>query len=181
MARSTVALRSEYASAAPDVIGETLGALWDRASWYENAFHEVAGGVSPREALAAIDEDSTAGHLIPMPPWFGGDPVGTSWDVLAGLPADFEQALDGLAVPDGYTKAEYAATLATIPRLQMRLGLTDACVGPVLIHADGVVECYGCTDPNEGTHLSGTSVACDLLMRLGQGHVCPRCLGDDAA
>lgn len=49
------------------------------------------------------------------------------------------------------------------------------CVGPVIIHEDGAVECYGCTNPLERSHISGTSAQCRPGRTVGHGHMCARC------
>lgn len=45
----------------------------------------------------------------------------------------------------------------------------------MLIHADGVVECFACSDPAGTHHLGGCTVACQPGMYLGRGHGCERC------
>jgi hypothetical protein len=76
--------------------------------------------------------------------------------------------------------AEYRATHATLKLLTvvgLKDGVRDACVGPILIHADGAVECYGCDSPATNPHVVGTTVACHAGSRLGAGHLCERCGG----
>jgi hypothetical protein len=159
--------------AADQILG-ALEVLWQRMSGFASAFHGVADGQAPEEALATITEEMS--HLVGDRPWLGGGPTGTMWPVTAettpSLPAD-------MGIPDGYTAAEYAATLMTLERLapsERVVGVLDACAGPVLIHSDGTVECYGCSIPAT-PHVPGIAVACDWGVRLGDGHVCDRCRG----
>ena len=49
------------------------------------------------------------------------------------------------------------------------------CVGPVVAHVDGTLECYACETPNNSYHPSGTSGSCTDEYRPGTGHECPRC------
>jgi hypothetical protein len=47
------------------------------------------------------------------------------------------------------------------------------CAGPLVFHADGVVECYGCDAPTDYIHLS--TVSCQPGRQLGYGETCARC------
>ena len=49
------------------------------------------------------------------------------------------------------------------------------CVGPVVLHQDGVAECYGCSDPLHRLHPGGTSGDCVPGRAFGDGHRCIRC------
>jgi hypothetical protein len=49
------------------------------------------------------------------------------------------------------------------------------CVGPVVIHEDGVTECYGCSDPMLRVHPAGSTWSCGPSREFGIGHRCPRC------
>jgi hypothetical protein len=49
------------------------------------------------------------------------------------------------------------------------------CAGPIVVHADGVSECYGCTSPLEHLHPAGTSFKCRPDRAFGDGHRCVRC------
>jgi hypothetical protein len=113
---------------------------------------------------------------IPRRPWSEQDPAGSRWNVLD--PSREWPA--GFLPPDGYTAAEWGATFATLGRLVSGEGIVDACPGPVLIHADGLVECYGCADPARNPHLGGITVACAPGLRLGRGHLCNRCEGEQS-
>jgi len=50
-----------------------------------------------------------------------------------------------------------------------------SCVGPVVIHEDGVTECYGCSDPMLRVHPPGSTWSCGPGREFGIGHLCPRC------
>jgi hypothetical protein len=49
------------------------------------------------------------------------------------------------------------------------------CAGPLIFHADGVAECYGCTDPLRYIHAGGCTASCRPGRKLGTGHLCQRC------
>ena len=49
------------------------------------------------------------------------------------------------------------------------------CVGPVLLHEDGVAECYACSDPMNRLHPGGHSASCTQGREFGEGHRCTRC------
>ena len=49
----------------------------------------------------------------------------------------------------------------------------QTCIGPLVFHADGVVECYACHAPADFMHLS--TVSCQPGRRLGHGDTCARC------
>jgi hypothetical protein len=72
------------------------------------------------------------------------------------------------------TEAEVMA-LARVQTLNETQPHAEQCAGPLIIHADGVVECYGCTDPLHYIHGGGCSASCRPARRLGIGHRCQRC------
>jgi hypothetical protein len=49
------------------------------------------------------------------------------------------------------------------------------CAGPLVSHADGILECYGCTTPQLRSHVDGSTASCRQHRRLGNGHLCSRC------
>jgi hypothetical protein len=72
---------------------------------------------------------------------------------------------------------EEANGLATLWELNFSLP-RDApiCIGPVIAHADGTLECYGCDTPITTFHPEGTSGSCSSFgYRPGVGHECSRC------
>jgi hypothetical protein len=75
----------------------------------------------------------------------------------------------GMALEEGLGFARYVA-LADLDG--------PVCVGPVLLHQDGIVECYGCTEPLVRSHPPGTSMSCMPGRELGPGHRCGRCAGE---
>ena len=167
----------DVALASPDAAAETiignLQMLWQRMVAFAPAFHAIADGESPEGALAVLDE--WASHLVSPTPWSGEPNRGTVWPVIDVRATPLPP---GTPIPDGYTAEEKVATVATLWQLASRgrvAGVQDRCPGPVLIHADGTVECYGCTSPGTTLHLTEITVACDEGVRLGDGHVCERC------
>jgi hypothetical protein len=168
MARISVLLLAACAEQAQTLIGVALEVLWARAALFEPTFQRVAAGDAADQALAHLDPEQVP---IPRRPWSEQEREGSRWNVLDAsreLPA-------GFLPPDGYTTAEWGATFATLGKLVSGEGVVDACTGPVLIHADGLVECYGCAEPSRNPHLGGITVACAPGLRLGRGHLCDRC------
>ena len=111
---------------------------------------------------------------LPLPPAAPADSelVGTRWEWERDAPATWPD----LEVPPGYTLLEYRGTFMALSRSVGvdGIGIIDACPGPVVIHADGVVECFGCTEP-ESVHVGGCTNACHEDLYLGRGHRCERC------
>jgi len=103
-------------------------------------------------------------------------PQGHEW---RGVLAQAAPLPGGEAVPEGYTEREYRAVRFVRSVCPSHVvGIVDACAGPLLAHADGVVECYGCDEPEASRHYAGFLVSCEPSMRFGRGHRCVRC-GDE--
>jgi len=68
-----------------------------------------------------------------------------------------------------------ALALARVATLSESHSDAEPCAGPLVSHADGVVECYGCTNPLHRVHGRGTTASCGPGRRLGEGHHCKRC------
>jgi hypothetical protein len=174
-------LLAHESAVAADRCGQTLQLLWQRATATEKVFRQVAKGASAHEAAAHLfsadqQQRDPRGFLlstregVPLP--------GSRWNGLL----DGIEMPAGVSAPDGYTAAEMLALFTVFGRLTAggETGMLDACPGPLLIHADGVVECFGCTDPGQVSHhLSGSTVECRDRIYLGPGHRCERC-GSDA-
>lgn len=71
-------------------------------------------------------------------------------------------------------EAEALARHQELLEAQAEAGL-PLCCGPVVFHADGVVECFGCTEPMTRIHGGGLSGSCGPYRELGVGHRCDRC------
>lgn len=137
------------------------------------AFQGIAAGSTAAQSLVGLGRVSA--DAMWARPWTGIPRSGTSWEVRTRT---ISTAQDASPVPAGYTQAEYRATHAAIMHLAaagLQGGIREACAGPILIHADGHVECYGCDDPAGHPHIVGTTVACGPGCRLGAGHLCERC------
>jgi hypothetical protein len=79
-------------------------------------------------------------------------------------------------IADAHGTDDEALGLAALWELNSALP-NDAplCAGPVLVHSDGTLECYGCMTPNVHRHPAGTSASCEPAYRPGVGHGCDRC------
>jgi hypothetical protein len=175
IAAVTVALPVSVAEVAQRLCANGFSILWDYAASAEPLFAAVAAGSEPATALEVATEGGPAGPAGPAgfpiswrPP---ESPKGTRWDAaLDGVPVP-----KAVPVPDGYTEAEARGVFAAFSRLKPGEGVVDACGGPLLIHSDGVVECFGCEAPGVNPHLMGSTVSCAPGLYLGSGHLCERC------
>ena len=154
-----------------------LGALetvWEKAVVSSTLFRAVADGADPAEVLAGINEvdDPELFSAIPVKQGSSGTPYGTEW---AGVLDDTEITAVLSELPDFLAEDEVRALATVFPSLVEVDGLADGCAGPVLFHADGHVECYGCTNPAANPHLKGATVTCFEGLYLGDGHRCERC------
>jgi len=149
--------------------------LWHYASCAEPLFAAVAAGAEFASVLGEAATGGPAGPAeFPIQHRPSESPRGTSW------PGALDGAPKPPAVPEGYTEAELQGLFAAIRHAapshsEMAEGIINACGGPTLIHADGVVECFGCTDPGGNPHLEKCTVSCAPGVYLGEGHLCPRC------
>lgn len=68
-------------------------------------------------------------------------------------------------------------SLARLNALAVRLNARKLpiCPGPLVLHADGVAECYGCDQPMERFHPSAAGGSCVSGRFFGAGHRCARC------
>jgi len=158
---------------AQDVVRGSLETLYERMAGYASAFHEIANGGNAESALGHVDIE-LLNYLRPRP-WSNDPPSAARWPSLneqsMPLPAPDE-------VREGYTPEEFRATLLLLDQLSglhEGTGVQRSCAGPIMIHADGVVECFGCSDPATTPHLEGTTIACEWWRQVGRGHVCDRC------
>jgi hypothetical protein len=82
---------------------------------------------------------------------------------------------EGLSDQRETTEAE-AVALATLWEMSVALPEeAPICAGPVVVHADGTIECFGCETPNSSYHPKGSSASCRRGFRPGSGHACQRC------
>ena len=158
---------------AVEVLNESITLLWKRMAGYASAFHAIAEGADVEAALGHVDGEML--NLLRPRPWSNDPPSGARWLALneesVPLPTPEETR-------EGYTPEEFRVTLLLIGRLSAMphgAGIQAACAGPILIHADGVVECFGCTHPHDTPHLAGTTIACEWWRQVGRGHTCDRC------
>ena len=197
----TVRLLAGPQGVAAMTVEASLGILWERAAAAEPLFRAVAGGDDPREVVEAFLADDAGESLYAryraagdrsrelLDASLAASPGSVRFGPLDDLPikskAPAERELVGtrwewerdgpptlrgdIEVPSGYTVPEYRGTLMALSRAGQ-----GGCPGPVMIHADGVVECFGCTEP-AGAHLGGCTVACKEDLYLGRGHRCERC------
>ena len=65
--------------------------------------------------------------------------------------------------------------LCRFQRLNLERPDREPCADPLMTHADGTVECYGCPSPEARFHPEGCTVSCWPERRIGIGHLCGRC------
>ena len=172
----TLRLIAGPAGIATGLVSTALRITWEKASAAERLFRAVAAGDDPGSVLGSIgphnDELFRALPITPRPRPFAG-PQGTQW---TGVLDQAQPWPAGVPVPEGHSTAEFRATTVVFPRLSDNTGpITGGCAGPLLFHADGVVECYGCEVPAGRAHLRGSTVSCSEGLYLGRGHRCERC------
>lgn len=135
--------------------------------------------------LARVAAGQTAAQVLE------DDPDGTAFlDALSIAVTGTPFALAGSPAPTAAQVAEAAFALAdsggrraeveALARHQALIYAQAAaglplCSGPVVFHADGVVECFGCTDPLSRIHGGGLTGSCGPYRQLGAGHSCERC------
>jgi hypothetical protein len=169
----TVGNLSHLADAIEGAIGVTL----DRASAARNLFSAVVDGVDAATVLGGVDPDTNRElfELLPLAR-FPLSSVGTEWEGVLNLapplPADEILAED-------QTESDWRVAALVRRDAPDTDEISNACAGPVLIHEDGRVECYGCLRPDLVPHLKGSTVLCKEGMHLGDGHRCDRCGGGD--
>jgi len=178
--RACVYLTEESREIAAEMILGGLGTVMERAQFADGLFRRDA---ATADIASAIMQESEAQARLPWTdearPWSSSTPAGTRWsridELSPELPAGFE-------APGGYTSSEFRSMMAVFKASvdanldpKDKGGLLEGCAGPVLIHADGVVECYGCDQPPDIPHIGGTTVSCASGLLLGHGHTCDRC------
>lgn len=125
--------------------------------------------LSRGESLAMVTERSGIAGSLP----FATHPQPAARLDLSQTPSPSEKALGHarqLPVPEPEMMA-----IARVQTLIEKQPDAQPCAGPVIIHADGVVECHGCTQPLRYIHPGGSSASCRPGRKLGTGHLCKRC------
>lgn len=175
--RGCLKLRTTGDEVAQNAVAVTLDLLVERAAVAEESFRSLVQGASVAECVP-MDADLPFVHVAA--PWSEPPVQPAAWDVRPSEPVRVPEN----TVPDGYTAEEFASTCTTFVAMSeddARPGLVEACAGPVLIHADGAVECFGCVDPQASRHLKRVTVACAPGLELGNGHRCERCADPNGA
>jgi hypothetical protein len=165
-------------AAATDLAYLCQGALevtWERAAAAEELFRAVVEGADAESVLRSIDFESNPQlfNALPINRVAGAAAEGVEW---RGLLEQSPPLDDDVVVPDGHTESEWRAAAVAIQLCAAGTELVDdVCAGPLLFHADGVVECYGCAQPGLVLHLDGCIGPCAAGKYLGHGHRCERC------
>jgi len=143
--------------------------LWNRAVARSlfGVFIRVAEGVDAADILAEascppLSISPRAAAVLPLDDSPGEEHRRLAAAALRGSPGVTELEIDGLARLDALGTRKDAASY-------------QLCAGPLVLHADGVAECYGCERPLEHNHLSGASGQCRPGRAFGIGHTCSRC------
>jgi hypothetical protein len=173
----TVRLTLGASQHAASLCRNSLKMNWQRCDAAEEHFRAVVEGAEAASVLKAIAEDPSLSDALPLMPRPGpaAGAVGAEWQ---GLLDHAPQLPDDAPVPDEYTESEFRAAAWALQLSLPNKGLFgNACGGPLLVHADAVVECYGCSEPALTGHLYGCVAFCDDGIHLGRGHRCDRCNG----
>ena len=149
-----------------------------RAAAAEDLFRAVAEGADAASVLRLIDRDEARELFDALPitrrPGADDGPQSTEWPGALDLAPARPK---GIPVPAGQTEPEARATFLVFTRfVDSDDPVIPGCAGPLLIHADGVVECYGCEQP-WAPHIAGSTIGCSEGLYLGSGHRCFRCDG----
>jgi hypothetical protein len=121
------------------------------------------------ETVERLLADSDSADTIP----FSGEPRRSGLLDLSSIPAPPDEYVSQPAF-ENMPRPEVDA-LGKFETQQNAQPHKPVCSGPVVVHADGVSECYGCTQPLERFHPGGTSLSCSPGTRFGIGHSCERC------
>ena len=126
-----------------------------------------------------LNGQATAGVLTHRPDRHGGPGPATRLD-LSRLPEADPSELDEVRDLTPLTAVEAHALARVHTQVKRMTGhgttvptFEQSCIGPLVFHADGVVECYACHAPADFMHLS--TVSCQPGRRLGHGDTCARC------
>jgi len=172
IATTTVLIPDTDQELAQRLCGTALETLWLRASGAEPLLAAVAAGSDPSTVYSEDIPGPSIGPGEFPAPFHGRPRQGAAWNDVPRVP-------DGLApdtqIPDGRTEAEMRVLAAVTPRLIGRTGLVNACPGPLVLHADATIECFGCTEPATFSHVADCILACSPDRYLGAGHRCERC------
>jgi hypothetical protein len=173
VARTTARLVIGYRDVAPTLCSFALDMAWQKAGAAWSLFREVVDGAKAEEVLESVSEERDSELFTLLPIKVHESPSGHEW------PGVLDQALpwpDGETPPGEWTADEFRAFTVVAPSLtRPDTPIADACAGPLLIHADGFVECFGCSEPATNRHLEGGSISCSEGLYLGDGHRCERC------
>jgi hypothetical protein len=169
--------------AAADAISAAVERNRARAMELAAVFQRVENGESA-DASAVDLGDELVVALSRQNESHQSTPLNLSW-----LPRlTDEQMGDAHRLADaGVSRVEETQALVQLELLReaQLQGLRDVadlpvCAGPLLVHADGVAECYGCAEPLAHLHPAGTSFQCRPDRAFGDGHRCGRCVADQA-
>jgi hypothetical protein len=135
------------------------------------------------DTLGAIDHGETAAAVISSfaqpAPFNEPFPTSSLLD-LSHAPMPSPDMVDDLKKFRDHPSITEAEMTAMVRVRLLDEGQPDAapCAGPLVIHADGITECFACTNPETRLHVGGTA-ACGPHARLGYGYICGRCGRDD--
>jgi hypothetical protein len=124
------------------------------------------------ETVERLLADSNSADTIP----FSGAPKASAVLDLSSVPAPHDEYMSQPAF-ENMPRPEVDA-LGRFETQQDAQPHKPTCSGPVVVHADGVTECYGCAHPLERFHPGGTSLSCSSGTRFGVGYSCERCRGE---
>jgi tetratricopeptide (TPR) repeat protein len=129
------------------------------------AFNEIACGEPASSVAAAMDLTAPVPFTEPFT-------AASRLDLSLGPepPLETQKSFDALG-PD-LTEREMTA-LVRLKLFGLQQPDASPCAGPLVVHSDGALECYGCTNPESRVHVSTAS--CRPRYRLGNGHLCSRC------
>lgn len=92
---------------------------------------------------------------------------------LGSLPAPHPKSLNHLA--DLGLPSPEAEAIARMDAYHAQHADLPVCLGPVVTHADGTLECFACEHPLDHRHQGGGTMSCMPGRALGAGHACGRC------
>ena len=108
---------------------------------------------------------------------FTADRAGAFCRIAGGVGID-QIVPESVARPWSNTAARYGTVIARSGEgdgQQIFTDLSDRrqlCLGPMLFHEDGAIECYGCSEPKAHRHEAVTAAPCAGDRSLGPGHRC---------
>jgi hypothetical protein len=170
---ASVRLIGALADAAASLCINAFETVWMYSASAEGLFQSVVAGTDADAMLERIKGDGALFAAMPINLGSAEGPKGFEW---VGAADEDLPLPPGMEIPEGMSERHLKGVAAALSRVTLGAGpIVDACGGPLLIHDDGVVECFGCTDPAANIHADGTTVSCRRGMRLGQGHRCEWC------